>query len=201
MPSLNSYYSGPASGNFDGLRFFNPGQPDTDRSIGELLRWKWEAKAAAWPRHVPVQQAVPDERVPGLRVTTVGHATMLIQADGLNVLTDPLWAERAGPLSFAGPRRVTAPGVAFGDLPPIDVVLLSPSRSRPVHASATWAVPGIGEDEALFIRNVVTVAETKEESRHETQTHNGGVLVPSHPHRGVGSDGRPRLGAYSRRDR
>jgi len=125
MAAGNHYHRGPASDNFDGLRFFNPGQPDTDRSIGELLRWKWEGKAATWPRHVPVRQTVPDERVQGLRVTTVGHATMLIQAAGLNVLTDPLWAERASPLSFAGPRRVTAPGVAFEDLPPIDVVLLS----------------------------------------------------------------------------
>jgi L-ascorbate metabolism protein UlaG (beta-lactamase superfamily) len=55
----------------------------------------------------------------------VGHATLLIQAGGLNVLTDPVWSDRASPISFAGPRRVTAPGIAFADLPPIDAVLLS----------------------------------------------------------------------------
>ena len=61
----------------------------------------------------------------GLRATIVGHASVLIQAGGLNVLTDPVWSERASPLPFAGPRRVWAPGIAFEALPPIDAVLLS----------------------------------------------------------------------------
>ncbi len=58
-------------------------------------------------------------------VTWIGHATLLIQLDGVNVLTDPQWSERASPVGFAGPRRVTASGVALEDLPPIDVVLIS----------------------------------------------------------------------------
>lgn len=58
-------------------------------------------------------------------VTWVGHATFIFQMDGLNVVTDPQWSERASPLSFAGPRRLTAPGVRFEDLPPIDVVVIS----------------------------------------------------------------------------
>jgi L-ascorbate metabolism protein UlaG (beta-lactamase superfamily) len=55
----------------------------------------------------------------------VGHASLLIQAAGRNILTDPVWSERASPVAFAGPKRVTAPGIAFEDLPPIDAVLLS----------------------------------------------------------------------------
>jgi L-ascorbate metabolism protein UlaG (beta-lactamase superfamily) len=58
-------------------------------------------------------------------VTWVGHATLLLQLDGVNVLTDPQWSERASPVRFAGPRRVTAPGLRFEDLPPIHVVLIS----------------------------------------------------------------------------
>jgi N-acyl-phosphatidylethanolamine-hydrolysing phospholipase D len=50
---------------------------------------------------------------------------LLIQLQGVNVLTDPQWSERASPLSFAGPRRVTPPGLRFDDLPPIHVVLIS----------------------------------------------------------------------------
>jgi L-ascorbate metabolism protein UlaG (beta-lactamase superfamily) len=50
---------------------------------------------------------------------------VLIQAGGLNVLTDPVWSRRASPLAFAGPERVCAPGIRFDDLPPIDAVLLS----------------------------------------------------------------------------
>jgi L-ascorbate metabolism protein UlaG (beta-lactamase superfamily) len=122
---VNPYFSGPPSDHFDGLRFFNPDHPDTDRGLRDLLRWRLKETAAAWPRSVPPRQTVPDARVPGLRVTIVGHASVLIQAGGLNVLTDPVWSARASPLSFAGPRRVWAPGIAFESLPPIDAVLLS----------------------------------------------------------------------------
>jgi L-ascorbate metabolism protein UlaG (beta-lactamase superfamily) len=123
--SENPYYSGPRSDHFDGLRFFNPAHAETDRSFRDLLRWKLKEKAAVWPRSVPMRQAVPDARVAGLRATIVGHASVLIQAGGLNVLTDPVWSERASPVSFLGPRRVWAPGIAFEDLPQIDAVLLS----------------------------------------------------------------------------
>jgi len=58
-------------------------------------------------------------------VTWVGHATLLVQLDGVNVLTDPQWSDRASPVSFAGPRRVTPPGLRFEDLPPIHVVVIS----------------------------------------------------------------------------
>ena len=58
-------------------------------------------------------------------VTWVGHATVLLQLDGVNLLTDPHWGRRASPVSFAGPKRLQAPGLAFEDLPPIHVVVLS----------------------------------------------------------------------------
>ena len=121
----NRYYQGPVSDHFDGTRFFNPCQPSTDRTLAQMLRWKVAGGAAKWPTFVPVTPVRPDARVAGLRVTVVGHASMLIQAAGLNLLTDPVWSERASPVRFAGPRRVTSPGIAFGDLPPIDAVLLS----------------------------------------------------------------------------
>lgn len=121
----NRYHSGPPSDHFDGTRFFNPGEPQTDRTLTQVLRWKLAGGAARWPRSVPVTPARPATRVEGLSVTAVGHATLLIQAAGLNILTDPVWSERASPLGWAGPKRVTAAGVAFDDLPPIDAVLLS----------------------------------------------------------------------------
>ena len=55
----------------------------------------------------------------------VGHATLLIQTQALNFLTDPVWSARASPFSFAGPKRVNRPGIDFDDLPPIDHVLLT----------------------------------------------------------------------------
>lgn len=122
----NPYYQGPVSDHFDGLRFRNPaGEPETDRSLKDVLRWRRTAPDNPWPPSVPVTPARPDAAVPGLRITMIGHATVLIQLGGLNILTDPVWAQRASPVRFAGPRRVTAPGVALADLPPIHAVLLS----------------------------------------------------------------------------
>jgi len=125
MSSHNRYYSGPTSDHFDGLRFFNPGQPQTDRSLRDLWRWRAERAAVPWPTQVAVTPIVPEARVEQMRITMVGHATLLIQVAGINILTDPVWSDRSSPVTFAGPRRVTAPGIALNDLPPIDVVLVS----------------------------------------------------------------------------
>ena len=125
MSPRNRYYAGPVSDHFDGTRFFNPGEPGTDRTLGEVLRWKRTAPRTVWPKAVPVVPTVPDARVEGLRITMVGHATVLIQVGGRNILTDPVWSDRASPFSFAGPRRVAAPGIRLDELPPIDAVLLS----------------------------------------------------------------------------
>jgi L-ascorbate metabolism protein UlaG (beta-lactamase superfamily) len=126
--AANRYYQGPVSGHFNGRIFFNPGGAPP-RQFVDLLRWQFGGARIKWPNGwpSPFPQAKPQERVSGsgLRLTMVGHATMLIQAAGLNILTDPVWAERVSPISFAGPRRVNSPGVAFEDLPPIDLILLS----------------------------------------------------------------------------
>jgi L-ascorbate metabolism protein UlaG (beta-lactamase superfamily) len=126
MPKRNPYYSGPVSDHFDGLRFLNPaGEPETDRSLGQVLRWRRNIPDNPWPAAVPVVPTRPAAAVDGLRITMVGHATLLIQIAGLNILTDPVWSKRASPVPFAGPARVTAPGIALADLPKIDAVLLS----------------------------------------------------------------------------
>lgn len=123
--TTNRYYRGPKSDHFDGTRFFNPDHPPTDRGLGDLLRWRLLGHRAPWPTSVDGRQVVPVPRVDGLRVTMAGHASVLIQAARLNLLVDPVWSRRASPLSWAGPRRVNAPGIAFDALPPIDAVLLT----------------------------------------------------------------------------
>lgn len=113
------------SDHFDGVRFHSSGQPSTDRSIRDLLRWHREGNKALWPSQVAVVPTIPPERSDEAIITMVGHASMLIQVAGLNLLTDPVWSDRASPFRFAGPRRVTAPGIDFDRLPPIDAVLIS----------------------------------------------------------------------------
>ena len=121
---MNPYYSGPVSDHFDGTRFFNP-EGEAPRGFTDLLRWQFGGGKATWPDNVAISPDQPDARIEDLRVTMVGHATLLIQVAGLNILTDPVWSQRASPFSFAGPGRVTVPGIAFDALPPIDAVLLS----------------------------------------------------------------------------
>lgn len=120
----NRYYDGPVSDHFDGVRFFNP-EGQTPKGFRDILRWRFGPKPAEWPEDVAVTPVKPAAQVDDLTVTMVGHATLLIQTAGLNILTDPLWSDRASPLSFAGPKRSVAPGVRFEDLPRIDLVLLS----------------------------------------------------------------------------
>ena len=128
MKSGNRYYSGPPSDHFNGRVFFNPGGTPPGR-LRDLLKWRLRGERSKWPESwpSPFPKAVPEKRLDGdaMRVTMVGHATVLIQTAGMNILTDPVWSERVSPLSFAGPKRVAPPGIAFEDLPKIDLVLLS----------------------------------------------------------------------------
>jgi L-ascorbate metabolism protein UlaG (beta-lactamase superfamily) len=61
----------------------------------------------------------------GLRVTWMGHSSLLVEIDGVRVLIDPVWDERASPMRWAGPKRFFAPPVRLQDLPRVDVVLVS----------------------------------------------------------------------------
>ncbi|MBM2577943.1 MBL fold metallo-hydrolase [Jannaschia sp. Os4] len=116
-------HHGPPSDHFDGRRFFNPSGP-SHPPLRVSLRWLATRRRAAWPRTVEVAPAMPDAAVADLRVTFVGHATVLVQAPGLNVLLDPVWSERVGPRGI-GPRRHHAPGIRFVDLPKIDLVVVT----------------------------------------------------------------------------
>ena len=119
-------YRGLPSDHFDGRRFRNPGA----RLHGprDFLKWQFNREVGPWREWVDDPPGPPPPRRVGrgeLRVTFVNHATTLVQMDELNILTDPIWSERASPVSFAGPRRHRPPGIRFEDLPPIDAVVVS----------------------------------------------------------------------------
>ena len=112
---------------FDGERFYNPDAPQVAGFVA-ALRWKLSSRPQPSPRFFSdVAQTIPPRRVDGheLRVTLVNHSTVLLQQQDMNILTDPIWSERAGPLSWIGPRRRRKPGVSLENLPPIDAVLIS----------------------------------------------------------------------------
>jgi L-ascorbate metabolism protein UlaG (beta-lactamase superfamily) len=112
---------------FDGRRFYNQGAPQA-RGFLDVLRWKLRSRPEPSPAFISdVQQSTPPRCAEGgeLRITLVNHSTVLIQQRNSNILTDPIWSERASPVSWLGPRRRRKPGVRIDDLPEIDVVLIS----------------------------------------------------------------------------
>jgi L-ascorbate metabolism protein UlaG (beta-lactamase superfamily) len=112
------------SDHFDGTRFLNP-TGTSAQPFSAVPRMLLEPRAK-WPARVDQ----PLRRPPALNgaaavVTFIGHSTFLIQTAAGNILTDPMYSRRAGPLNLLGPRRVRPPAVPFDDLPPISTVLLS----------------------------------------------------------------------------
>lgn len=160
--------------------FRNPWVGDAAPAFGSLLKWLLVHRTTRpRPKDPPPSvfgRATPSfvaPRAPGsqLTITWVGHSSLLIQLGGLNILTDPMWSERASPASFAGPRRWVPPGIAFQELPPIDGVLLSHNhydhldvrtvrRLAAGHPNAVWIVP-IGLGAFLTKRGVRGAAVTE----------------------------------------
>ena len=94
----------------------------------EFLKKRHTYPPVTWPRHYPSPyKDEPPQQVSGdkLRISFVGHASVLIQTAGLNILADPVWSKRVSPVRFAGPKRVNPPGIDIDKLPSIDVILLS----------------------------------------------------------------------------
>ena len=161
----------------------------------DLLRWQWQRMTnprASRPRPEEFPRAIPDIARPRvtngeLRITWVGHATFLIQLDGLNVLTDPVWSLRASPVQWIGPTRLTLPGLPFKALPPIDVVLVShdhydhldaPTIRRLARAfpQARWIAP-LGHQG--FLRN--HGAQTIDELDWWQEVRHNGVTITATP--------------------
>lgn len=116
----------PISDHYDGSRFFNPNGPGL-KSFWSLLKWKITSDQKKWPESVAIRNYPYRPISPGDKVsaTFINHSTFLLEFQNLKVITDPVYSERASPLSFAGPKRVKEPGLPFDVLPPIDVVIVS----------------------------------------------------------------------------
>jgi len=115
-----------------GRRFLNPVPTEIGgfSTMLKVLPLYFANKAETVPRRklgpfatdVAVYAAAPES---GLRVTWMGHSSLLVEIDGVRVLIDPVWDERASPVRWAGPKRFFAAPVRLEDLPPVDVVLVS----------------------------------------------------------------------------
>jgi len=164
------YYEGALSDHFDGLRFVDP-HGMAPKGIPDLLRW-WTARGRiTWSDWVPSPYAdEPPARIDGraLRMSFIGHASLLVQTAGLNILIDPVWSDRVSPIDFVGPKRVNAPGIAFDALPKIDVVLISHNHydhldmatlSRLVATHRPRIITPLGNDTVMRAQDPAIVAE------------------------------------------
>lgn len=145
--------------------FRNLGAPATTRRRwGALARWLLGLSAKETPAidparigKAPMPTAAPDHVLIAapdpqrLTLTWIGHATFLIQTTGVNILTDPVFSERASPLSRMGPRRHTPPGLALAALPRIDAILISHNHYDHLDRASVQALAARFEHAHFFV--------------------------------------------------
>lgn len=122
-------YKGEKTDHFNGSTFVN-GDGFEEKGFTDLLKWITNRKPGEWTElsedditygEKPTDRISDSTQV----ITYINHSTFLIQTDGLNIITDPVYSKRVSPFAFAGPKRMRPPGIRFEDLPKIDFVLLS----------------------------------------------------------------------------
>lgn len=131
------------------------------KSLAEVIRWKWNAARQGLPKRpaapIPAQAAdlgfirANHGAAQQPAVTWIGHATVLAQLGGLNLLTDPVFSERASPLAFAGPKREQPPGIALAELPHIDAVLVSHNHYDHLDLASVRALARQAGGSPLFV--------------------------------------------------
>lgn len=133
----------------------------TDKSQGDFFRWQWERYQAGLPKppETLTKAVAPDLKFVSANhgktqepaMTWIGHATMLMQMGGLNILTDPVFSDRASPVSFAGPKRYQSPGIPLKDLPRIDIVLISHNHYDHLDTASVKALNNQAGGPPLFV--------------------------------------------------
>lgn len=136
-----------------------PGSPPRDSSITDRLSFfsnrilqSMFGKDISIPAShvIPPHQAGADYRAMEGRdsITWIGHSTFLIRMDGMTILTDPFFGERASPFSWMGPQRLVPPAIAIEDLPPIDIIIISHSHYDHLDA---WTVENLANSANIHV--------------------------------------------------
>ncbi|MDQ1266951.1 MAG: Lactamase protein [Bacteroidota bacterium] len=121
-------YHGAQSANFDGVQFHNTDSSESRNSFLNFLWWRLTRQPGYWlDWHDNPIFPPPSERVgiSEIKAAFIGHATVLLQCDSLNILTDPVFSDNIGPFILFNQKRKMPPGIRFENLPPIDIVLVS----------------------------------------------------------------------------
>jgi len=148
--SVNAQYS-TAKPHHTPESFKNNYASSVNKSRGDFFRWQYERLLNDLPKaaQTPTPTVLPglafvqsNAKAPTMQpaITWVGHAAMLVQANGLNVLTDPIFSERASPVQSFGPKRAQPPGLSIDLFPPIDVVLISDNHYHHLDRNSVLAL-------------------------------------------------------------
>jgi L-ascorbate metabolism protein UlaG (beta-lactamase superfamily) len=172
----SSKFKGDKTDHFDGKHFYNVGWSPREslqiewwreRKWG-LIYWLLHRNKKKWKKREITPAIPPAKNEDGFRITNIGHATYLIQAYGLNILTDPVWNNRSSPWSWIGPKRYQDPGVSLENLPKIDVILLShnhydhmevPTLKKLEERDNPTIYTGLWNQEYLKKRDIVNVID------------------------------------------
>ncbi len=184
-----SHHKGPVTDHFDGTQFYMEG---ASHSMSDMVKWLWQMETVAWPEWIndPEQQPPVERAAQGeLIVTYINHATTLIQIDGMNILTDPIWSLKAGPFSLFGPKRIRNPGVSLEKLPKIDLILIShdhwdhldiKSIQQIYQRDTPLILTGLGTDAILKASQINKVKELDWWQRYQDESNNISVIfVPA----------------------
>ncbi|WP_433617507.1 MBL fold metallo-hydrolase [Paenibacillus cellulositrophicus] len=118
------------------IRYNNMDNVSTDKTLKQFRQWRQERRQKKKDYSFQIPNMPPDlEYLHGNRqdtsITWIGHSTFFIQYEGLNIMTDPVWAKRMG---FE--RRLGAPGLLIDDVPPVDIILISHSHYDHMHMAS-----------------------------------------------------------------
>jgi L-ascorbate metabolism protein UlaG (beta-lactamase superfamily) len=124
LSSCTSYH-GEASNHFNGSVFFNPEIDYKRKGFGDLISWWWEREPSPWEqRSIQSISKLPPMQS-SAQVTFINHSTTAVQINDVVILTDPIWSERATPVSFVGPKRMHQPAITMPQLGQVDAVVIS----------------------------------------------------------------------------
>ena len=135
-----------------GPTFTNPpGSPTRARRPNRVLKFIWRQRIHTRRPPVPLDHVIPEDEAAATlarhiaagtdTVTWLGHAAFLLRLAGKTVLIDPFLSEYASPVQGVGPKRFTPPGISVGNLPPIDLLLVSHNHYDHLDAATIDALP------------------------------------------------------------